>query len=215
VDPRGDFESFEARLADATEVQTIDELPEENDDTRQAIEALSGCILPEPEELTGDYLVAFSSPIAPAQPLVALVSMLAESAGDRLRVTLSRQYLSAGDLRTPAGDPEEPTVIELEAGPFEWELRRLVVPAAANPVLPAEIESQVVLSGELCSVRGEDPDAKLELFCGDMSGMIFRPLQSDLAGSSFAGPRIDDLDAPYPPVVIDCDGTPAQLETSP
>lgn len=166
------------------------------------------------EQLEGTYLYAVSVALAPSLPTVYLAEVKAEQVGEQLAVTIRQRPLSKDDWRTPVGDYGEPRSDLVPAtGSYTSELVVSVVPAAANAVTGADSRTETVFTGRFDNpATPDDPDAKLQFFCGTMTGEATSPLMIDLSGSTFAATRIPDVDDPdsYPRVVINCDMTPAR-----
>lgn len=166
------------------------------------------------EQLDGTYLYAVSVSLAPDLPTVYLAEITARQVGEQLEVTIRQQPLSKNDWRTPVGPYSEPRVdLVTPTGEYTTDTVISTVPAAANAVTGSESVTETVFTGVFTNPATEDdPDAKLQFFCGTMEGRSTKPLPLDLSGSTFAATRIEDPSDPssYPRVVINCDMTPAR-----
>jgi len=169
---------------------------------------------PRPEQLEGTYLYAVSVAIARTSPTVYLAEITARQVGDKLEVTIRQQPLSKNDWKTPVGPSSQPrTDLVSRSGEYTTELVVSTVPKEANAVTGAESMTEVYFTGTFENpATPDDPDAKVQFFCGTMTGMATFPAVINLAGSTFAATRIDTPDDPgsYPPVVIDCAMNPAR-----
>jgi hypothetical protein len=166
------------------------------------------------EQLTGTYLYAISVPLAPELPTVYLAEITAEPLGDQLQVTTRQRPLHKSDRKTPVGDWGEPRIDVVSAtGEYTTGTVHAVVPKEANAITGSETTTETVFSGTYVNPATPDnPDAKVDFFCGTMNGRSTAPLEIDLSGSTFAAIRLetpDDLSS-YPPVVLDCAMTPAK-----
>jgi len=163
------------------------------------VDAASGdtgpCLPPAPGELTGQFVFALSAVIAADTPIVFLaqVSTVPDPNGSAL--TLELQPLSAADRTSPVGSSVALGPLPIAAdGAFQADLPPLVVAGEANPITGAEIEAQVTLTGRICAAS--------DFFCGTVTGRVIRPLDLDLAGSTFAMERVTG--APPAQPLINC-----------
>jgi len=166
------------------------------------------------EQITGIYLYAVSVALAPSLPTVYLADISAKQVGDQLEVTIKQQPLSKDDWRTPVGPYSEPRVdIVTPTGTYSTSLVISMVPALANAVTSQDSTTETVFTGTFVNPgTPDDPDAKLQFFCGTMTGQATTPFKIPLDGSTFAASRVDNPDDPssYPRVLIDCNMTPAK-----
>jgi hypothetical protein len=137
----------------------------------------------------------------------------------------------AGSSQSDAGENGEPLKAEQITGTYLY-----AVSVALEPSLPtvylADISARQIGDQLEVTIRqqplsttettftgtfvnpgtADDPDAKLQFFCGTMSGKAITPFTIPLDGSTFAASRIENPDDPssYPRVLIDCNMTPAK-----
>lgn len=79
-------------------------------------------------------------------------------------------------------------------GSFVADFGQQNVPGCANPISGSDITANLVLAGQIVNA---------DLYCGTVSGTVFRPLTAPLAGSSFAAIRVPEGD-PLPAIVGEC-----------
>jgi len=147
----------------------------------------------------GDYLLGLSTPLGPQTPFVAIMSIAAQATEDPqvYAGVAGLQFLDAEGL--PSGELYIDDSVEIVDGAFTLDYSTVTIEGSANPATGADIElSDLVLTGQFI-----DADAA----CGPAAGMVSSPLESDLAGSSFAAQRIEDR-APMslPEPIYSCDG---------
>jgi hypothetical protein len=139
---------------------------------------------------SGRYLLALSTVLGPDQPLLFAVD--AEVSSDLSTIDLGFQSLTTSQdsqPRTPIGDPFRVDYLPYpEDGTFSADLGEVTVPGRANPITGSDIVAQVQL---LASARMGD-DELPQHFCGEVSGMVIRPVPFDLAGSTFGAVLTDD-----------------------
>ncbi len=140
-------------------------------------------------DVNGTFLLALEATIAPGLPLQFLTTVKftedAAGGGGTLDLDLQPLALDLGSTtspRTPVGDPIVAHGVPVAAdGSWVADLGTVAVPGAANPLTGSDISANVVLHGVIQSA---------DLMCGTVTGKIFSPIQSDLAGSTFAAARV-------------------------
>lgn len=162
------------------------------------------CTLPAEGELDGKYMKGLSAKLSPPKAFALDMTMTTTAdPGGGLVVDVVLQPLSAMDQTTPVGDPFvlEDLLVAAD-GSFTWDLGTVTLIGAANPITGADIESTLILSGEMCG--GE----RAGFICGDVSGIVTKPLNNyDLTGSTFAMERYDTA---LPAPLINCAKDPAE-----
>jgi hypothetical protein len=164
------------------------------------------------EQVTGSYSYAISTPVDPTKPVVYLAEVEASpAADDQLDVRIRQQPLSITDRKTPVGDFSEWTSMLVDPiGTYESPPITTLVPAAANS-FGIPLTTTIVFTGLFINpATPEQPDAKVEFFCGTATGTVMG-LGLSLDGSTFAAQRIADPEdtGTYPDVVINCNQDPA------
>ncbi|HEX6239683.1 MAG TPA: hypothetical protein VFZ61_02270 [Polyangiales bacterium] len=164
------------------------------------------------EQVAGSYLYAVSTPVDPTKPVVYLAEVEASpAADDQLDVRIRQQPLAIVDRKTPVGDFSEWTsMVVSPTGTYETEPMTLVVPPAANS-FGIQLTTIIAFQGTFLNpATPDDPDAKVDFFCGTATGMV-AGLNLSLDGSTFSASRIPDPEdtSSYPDVVINCNRDPA------
>lgn len=191
ADVEGRFDDFEAR----------DTKIRENQGGSGGNDSGDGCIRPEPGAADGDFLFSLSAVLNRRKPILFLAGLTTEATNGGLSFSLDVQALEAADRKTPTGTPITMGPYEVNAdGTFVAELPPVAVPVNGNPISKRDIEAEITLAGSLC--------APANFICGDATGNLIKPLQFDLAGSTFTMQRITDPDS-YPEPVLNCDKDPA------
>jgi hypothetical protein len=196
-DPEGDFEAFARRAGThSTDAGTLNcEQPEGE--------------LPDPAQLSGQFLLSVSTTLGRDTPFVYLIDVEAERSGDRYHITMSATPLSARDRSTPVGEPSEPQTFDVEpSGCFSSPPQMFQIPGPANPILPVQATSELSFAGSV-STAIRDDEGYVTFWCGQVNGRSLTPLPMTLDGSTFAAARVTDPDN-LPPVVLDCEMTPAR-----
>jgi hypothetical protein len=165
-----------------------------------------------PEQIAGTYLYTVSTQLAKTNPVVYVLEVEAEGVpgGSELTLKLREKPLACADRKTPVGEFGDWLVSTVNAtGLYTSPTVEKVVPAAANTAQGCNTESmiKVTFSGTISNPgTAADPAAKVAFWCGDMTGSALGGL-IPLMGK-FTATRITDPNN-YPPVVIDCEKTPA------
>jgi hypothetical protein len=196
-DPGGDFDAFTRRAGTrSTDAGMIScETPEGE--------------LPEPEQLSGQFLLSVSTTLGRDTPFLYLLDVQVERQDDAYQITMSATPLSARDRTTPVGDASEPQTFTVEPnGCFVSPPALFQVPGPANPILPVQATSELSFAGSVVSAVRDD-EGSVSFWCGQVNGRTVTPLPMPIDGSTFAATRVLDPDN-LPPVVIDCDMTPAR-----
>jgi len=207
VDPRASFEDFKAR----------DEASEEPSGGAGNTGGSGGagnsddCKQVHPDEINGDWLLAIGTDLNPLQPMMALLTINAVQKGDMLEIELDAQPLDAKDRKTPVGAELPPSTITADTT-FVIEIPREKTHGDSNPLLyGVEVESQITLTGTVCSGRTEEePEKLLDFMCGTGTGEIFAPLPMLLEKTVFGAMRITDPQHYPDPIIVDCDGSEAE-----
>lgn len=155
--------------------------------------------------VVGEYLLAVSTVIAPAQPLqfIATNELIGAPGQQTLRTALQPLALDLGQVttpRTPVGEPLVFAGIPVVDGIFKVDLGVVTVSGAANPITGSDITAQLALVGEFVG-----PD----FYCGTVDGDLLMPLMASLTGSTFAAVRIADPGDLPAEVTLDCSGNTA------
>ena len=200
VDPQTSFEDFKDRQQDG-----------EGGGGGGGPVTPDGCRQVHPDEINGDWLLAVGTDLNPAKPMMALLTINAVQKDDMLEIELDAQPLDAKDRRTPVGGELPPMTI-LADTIFVIELARETTDGKANPILyGSPVESEITITGTVCSERTEEePDKLLHFMCGTGKGEIFSPIPMPLEETVFGATRITDPQHYPEPIVIDCDGNLAE-----
>jgi hypothetical protein len=202
LDPDGAFDAFGHRKQAMAGASGADEGPDAG-----AGSCAAPAHLPDPSVLAGKYLFAVSTTIAPAKPFVYVLDVKATKSGDEYTLMLRYQPLSAADRKTPvAGFTPWQTSTVKAGGCFTTPDATYSLPASANPIINANASCELVFSGNVATAKIEHD--QVTFFCADVAGRSITPLALSVDGSTFAAVRIPDQDH-YPPLLIDCDMTPA------
>lgn len=166
--------------------------------------------LPEPEQFTGTYLFAVSTTLDRSMPFVYLLEVEAAWEDGVYKISMRDRPLDAKDRKTPVAEFGEPRAFEVSpAGCFESDRIHFDIPAKANPVIPLPAVSEISFLGNVANaVVQQEGDRPVSFWCGDVNGEGISPISTSLDGSTFAAIRVFDAEN-LPPVVIDCDMTPA------
>lgn len=145
-------------------------------------------------DVSGDFLFAISTVIAPDLPLqfLATTKFVANENGDGgvLDIDLHPLSLSTGSTTEPrqlVGDVIPLKNLQVDAdGRFDADLGTLTVVGAANPISGSDILAKLTLSGVIQSA---------DLYCGSVAGEVMSPIQAPIDGSSFGAVRVTGIDA--------------------
>lgn len=146
-------------------------------------------VMPQGADISGDFLLAVSTVIAPSLPLqfVATNTVTTDEDGNTLLTAcLQPLSLDAGKVNTPRepiGDPLCYEDLPIEDGKFEIDAGVVMVTGMANPVTGGDIVASLKMIGTIL-----DSD----FYCGEIQGDLMMPLESTLAGSTFAAVRLAD-----------------------
>ncbi|MEM7152896.1 MAG: hypothetical protein AAF799_08635 [Myxococcota bacterium] len=138
--------------------------------------------------LTGTYLLALDSIVAPGLPFqfIAEVTTDFNDAGNGTAMfELQPLSLDVGSTDTPREEVGDPLLVMTEVADmtFELDLGMVQVTGAANPITGSDIELEAVLDGEVRSQAA---------WCGTLSGNVTSPIMASLEGSTFAAVRLAD-----------------------
>ncbi len=142
-------------------------------------------------DMTGIYLLALETSLVADSPLqfVTTVDMTVDADGMGATATFTFQPLSLGvgsllEPREFVGIPLTFEDIAFDAGGnFEIDMGVVMVTGMANPITGSDITASLVLSGRIIHINA---------LCGDITGEVTSPIQSDLVGSNFGMLRLDD-----------------------
>jgi hypothetical protein len=196
-DPGGDFDAFTRRVGTRT-----------TDAGMISCETPEG-ELPEPDQLSGQFLLSVSTILGRETPFLYLLDVDVEREDDSYQITMSATPLSASDRKTPVGEASEPQTFTVEPnGCFVSPPQLFMVAGPANPILPVPATSELSFAGSVVSAVRDD-EGSVTFWCGQVNGRAVSPLPMPIDGSTFAASRIVDPDQ-LPDVLIDCDMTPAR-----
>jgi hypothetical protein len=177
ADPEGQFEEFSAGYANRPPPPAAD------------------CGEDKVRSVEGTFFAAFSTQLDPKSPVV----FLAEVSSDTNGLSIDLQPLRADDRHTPVGDGFALPAAAIGAeGAFSVQADDVLVPAEADPILPAAIEMTVLgVEGTVCE----------NVMCGGWWGPVTAPIETELTAdlSKFAMVRVEGTDYPEPPP-INCNG---------
>jgi hypothetical protein len=154
-------------------------------------------------DISGNFLFALASFLAPEAPLQFYTTVMFTDNGDgtgSAELSMQPLALDIGQAITPrtfVGDPLVIPPVDIDAnGAFVIDIMELVIlPGEANPISGTPIHTtRLTLTGNI-----QDTD----LFCGIATGMVVMPLETSLDGSTFAAQRVEGPDPalfPVPPV---------------
>jgi hypothetical protein len=149
------------------------------------------------------YLLGIETALGPDLPMTFVLDVFnLVQTNDGATADFVVQPLSIdADGATPGecvGEPlaYEGVVLDTD-GNFVLDMGVVMISGEANPVTGGDIEATIVLHGHTV-----EPDS----MCGDLTGMLMSPLESDLDGSTFAAiPLAGGCDAdPIPTPIYNC-----------
>ena len=169
--------------------------------------------LPSPAQIEGQYLFVVSTVLSPKKPILSLLEVKAVTKGERLELMQRDRPLSLEDRKTPVGPfgPWRSSLVQADGG-YRTDSINIVTPGAADAVQPGvESESNLEFYGTVPLTQSPlgEPEEPILFWCGKADGMLLRPIQQSLDGSTFAVMRITDPDA-YPSPVLNCAMDPAE-----
>ncbi len=201
ADPAGAFDDFTAR-------SSVDSGSTGAGGSGASPGDAGGCLLPDPTELEGELLFSISAVISPETPVLLVMSTTAVANDDGIVVTFVMQAISATDRMTPVGPALPPETLTVAAdGTFSANVQEVTIDGRANPITGTEIFGTIAFGGRFCSSRPPDENL-VEFACGDVTGMLERPLAIPLEGSTFALQRVPP-GGQLPSPVINCAMDPA------
>ncbi len=138
-----------------------------------------------PVDVSGRFLLGAAVAVDPSKPIRFEADFTVD--GDTLTVGIRALAVAGNAAGTPDGQPvgeryEAIGTIDAEDGSFVLDFGTIVVVAAGNPILPADVTADLLLEG--CT-------ASETFSCGVLSGAITSPAQLPLDGSSWAVTRWD------------------------
>ena len=133
-------------------------------------------------DVTGTFLLAIATTIAPDRPLQFLAEVtLTPAAAGTATLSLVAQPLSVA-ARTAVGSPIAVSNVAVDArGRLTLPFGAQTVTGAANPISGSDILATITLTGAIASA---------DRFCGTVTGMVTMPIQIDLAGSVWGAIRV-------------------------
>lgn len=154
-------------------------------------------------DITGIYLLALETSIAPGLPLQFVADVeaeLDESTGDGpVNISFQPLSLEVGSMTEPREPVGDPIVVETTAtgGSFMVDFGETNVTGMANPITGSDITANLALQG---TIRGENA------WCGAVTGDVLSPIQASLEGSTFAAIRLADASERPEMFPVSCDG---------
>jgi hypothetical protein len=167
----------------------FDEFLDNTKDDRDFMPPPPPDVMPAQADISGDFLLAVSTIIAPDLPLqfVATNKTTTDEDGNTLLdVCLQPLSLAPGKVNTPRepiGDPLCYEDLLIADGKFEIDAGVVMVTGMANPVTGGDIVASLKMVGTVIDA---------DLYCGSIEGEVMMPLMSPLAGSTFAAVRLAD-----------------------
>ncbi len=154
-------------------------------------------------DISGDFLLAVSTTVDRSKPLQFIATNMVTDVGGKMMMDTCLQPLSLmpGKVtvpREPIGDPLCFKGLEIVDGEFTLDAGVVMVTGMANPITGGDIVASLIMSA---SLKSDD------LYCGTVDGDVMQPLETSIAGSSFAAVRLADKTMLPNPVTIDCKGT--------
>lgn len=141
----------------------------------------------------GWWLMAVDTPLSPGLPLQFLVEVVQVAPGS-YNVAWQSLSLDPGSTtapRMPVGDVRTVGGLALGGGaPLQFYSGVAAIPGAANPITGSDMTIDIYFDG----MEIGDP------YCGVVSGDVKEPIQSSLAGSTFATTRLTATDPASLPV---------------
>ena len=177
----------------------LKETKEERDEAQGMRMDVSGALA----DISGTHLFAIAAVINPATPLqfIADVQLTTTAEGGDMMITFQPLSLDVGSTTTPRMPVGElltlPATPVDAGGGFAVDLGEVAVTGMANPITGSDIVATLMIEG---AIQNEN------LWCGTVTGMVSMPIQLDLAGSTFAGSRVEGTDPASLPmdVVSNC-----------
>jgi hypothetical protein len=196
ADPQGGFDAFNQRYT-ADQPPVSDAGPAGDGGT---------CAPPAVGTLDGEYYFTLSAKLNPVEPVVMTIQLTTAEVSGGLTFSGTVQALSAHDRITPVGTTTAIGPFDVSAtGGFDAMLPMLTTIATANPLVAADLVSQVNLIGDFCTPDG--------FYCGQVTGSVSKPIPiADLTGSTFTMQLVKDP-TKLPAPLIDCAKDPASAPT--
>ncbi len=143
---------------------------------------------PDYVDISGTFLVAIDTPIAPGLPLQFLAEVTTELAptGDHpISIEFQPLSLDVGSTTEPREEVGDAIVIAASVADaaFTLEFGETTVIGPANPITGSDLLIDITLEG---TVQGKDA------WCGVVSGDVLSPVQAPLEGSVFGAMRLSD-----------------------
>lgn len=138
-------------------------------------------VLEDLPDISGTFLVALAAVIAPDPPFQFLAQIELDDTDNTVDITLTG--LGRYDrMPVQGGEPLRALDVPVDnTGKFEAPLVG-EIPGDANVITGSDLEVDVVLVGRIM-----DENA----FCGEATGMILRPIELDIAGSTVGAKRVE------------------------
>lgn len=144
-------------------------------------------IAPSTADISGQFLLAVSTNIAPDTPLQMVATNTLTTVDGKTTLSTSLQPLSLDQFkvttpRLPVGDPIAIEMIPVVDGAFVIDAGMTTFPGEANPLTGSPILATLTMTGQVVSA---------DFYCGTITGDVMEPIQQNLMGSTFAAVRIE------------------------
>jgi len=148
---------------------------------------------------SGTYFLAAATSLEPTKPLVFLVDVVVKPIAGTPQMTWTLQPLLWSDRKTPVGTATAWPPVPLGTdGTLDFDPPPVDLPSEANPF------SHTPLSVDLAAFRGSFC-VQGSFACGTMDGMVTKPIELFLDGSTWTATPISGAFPEPPPT--DCNGT--------
>ena len=199
-DPEGEYEAFNARRDEALANMAGEAAGEMAGEMAGDMAGeMAGDVageMPEPTSIppitSGTYLFGLAPTLNLERPMVFVADVELEvnedgSAGRIISMVLDPR--TCDDLNVSAGEavtfrPDMPSEISSNTT-YSADFGTQVVAGSANCISGSRIEAQIKLDGRVTS---EDT------LCGELNGALILPYEADLAGSTFAARRLNEIE---------------------
>ncbi len=178
INPQNDYDDFKHRYAADMTTSSAGGSTSSSSSSSGTGGGGGGSCVPMAGAADGDYFIALSANLSPPNPLLLSAKMTTADQGGQLAVTLTVQALDAKDRKTKVGNVITfPAAKVATDGTVVFKPGNLTVAGNANPLIYGTdiVTSGVTLTGNFC-----DP----KFVCGDLNGMITKPIADDLSMTS-------------------------------
>ncbi|MFO0749950.1 MAG: hypothetical protein U1F43_30420 [Myxococcota bacterium] len=127
-------------------------------------------------DLSGRYLFGAAVALDPSKPIRFDSTFTVDSSSDPWQLTVTLHSLTVTE-GTPVGETFQATSPVASDGTFALDFGTIVVPGAADPLVPADVTTTLVVKG--CT-------STPVFACGNLEGDISKPVQQTLTGSTWA-----------------------------